>query len=72
MKIVQYFHRVKSICQETTKLDMSPSLEKLNKQIEGITLESEEEALYASKSRNNNKSSTKVGYKIDDKGRSYQ
>ena len=42
------------------------------KQIGGITLKGEEEALYTSKSRSNNKSPIKYGYKNGDKERSHQ
>ena len=38
----------------------------------GITLKGEEEALYTSESRGNNKSSTKRGYKKGDKRSSHQ
>ena len=42
------------------------------KQIGGITWKGEEEALYTSESRSNNRPSTKRGYKNGDKGRSRQ
>nr|KAJ0192430.1 hypothetical protein LSAT_V11C800427740 [Lactuca sativa] len=113
MTIAQYFHKVKSICREITKLDpqsviaearmkriiihglrpeyrsfitavqgwpVQPSLvefenllasqEAMAKQMGGITLKSEEEALYTSKSRRNFKPPSKEAYKNADKGKS--
>ncbi|KAL7586905.1 hypothetical protein Lser_V15G39190 [Lactuca serriola] len=46
--------------------------EAMAKQMGGITLKSEEEALYTSKSRRNFKSPSKEGYKNADKGKSQQ
>ena len=114
MTIAQYFHKVKLICREITKLDpksaivesrmkriiinglrpeywsfiiaaqgwpTQPSLvefenlltsqEAMAKQIGDITLKGEEEALYTSESRSNNRPSTKRGYN-GDKRRSHQ
>ena len=114
MTIAQYFHKVKSICRDITKLDpksaivesrmkriiihglqleyrsfiivvqgwlTQPSLvelenllasqEAMAKQMGGITLKGNEEALYTSESRSNNRRSTKPGYN-GDKRRSQQ
>ena len=46
--------------------------EAMAKQMGGITLKGEEEALYTRESRNNKKSSTKRGYKNGDKRRSHE
>ena len=48
------------------------SQEAMAKQMGGITLQGEEEVLYTSESRSNNKSSTKRGYKNGDKRKSHQ
>ena len=48
------------------------SQEAMTKQMGGITLKDEEEALYTSESRSINKPSTKRGYKNGDKGKSHQ
>ncbi|KAA8523679.1 hypothetical protein F0562_010102 [Nyssa sinensis] len=114
MTIAQYFHKVKSICREISKLDPTaptgetrmkriiihglrpefrgfiavvqgwpnqPSLVKFEnlltsqkaKQMEGISLKGEEEALYTNKIRGNSKQHTVGGSKRnDDRAKSHQ
>ena len=115
MTIAQYFHKVKTICREITKLESKSTIgedrmkriiihklrpyyisfiiavqgwptqsslvefekllasqEAMAKQMGGITLKGEEEALYTSESRGNDKPSSKRGYKNGDKRRSHQ
>ena len=115
MKIVQYFHKIKTIFREITKLEpksaigedrmkriiihglrpeyrsfiiaiqewptqqslvefenLLASQEAMTKQMGGITSKGEEEAVYTSESRSNNKPSTKRVYKNSDKRRSHQ
>ncbi|KAA8536349.1 hypothetical protein F0562_028827 [Nyssa sinensis] len=84
MTIAQYFHKVKSICREISELDPTAPIgetrmkriiihEAMAKQVEGISLKGEEEALYANKSRGNSKQHT-VGRskRNDDRAKSHQ
>ncbi|KAM1157723.1 hypothetical protein ACFX15_027799 [Malus domestica] len=62
MTIAQYFHKVKSICREISELDPTAPIgetrmkriiihEAMAKQMGGVLLKGEEEALYTSKSK---------------------
>ncbi|KAK4382270.1 hypothetical protein Sango_2887400 [Sesamum angolense] len=83
LTVAQYFHKVKSLCREICELDPEAPIgearmkriiihgqEALAKQMGGVSLKNDEEALYANKGRRN----SKVGgsKKSDNKARNHQ
>ncbi|KAG6471563.1 hypothetical protein ZIOFF_069007 [Zingiber officinale] len=82
--IVQYFHKVKLICREISELDPSAPIgearikriiihgqEAMTKQMGGLSLKDEKEALYTNKNKGNFKRHTGGSKKDGDKGKSY-
>ncbi|KAH0722644.1 hypothetical protein KY290_005298 [Solanum tuberosum] len=86
MTIAQYFHKVKMLCREISELDPQAPIgetrtmqiiihgqEALAKQMSGVSLKGEEEALYVNKSRGNPKQYNAGGSeRTDDKSKSHQ
>ncbi|KAE8671632.1 hypothetical protein F3Y22_tig00111941pilonHSYRG00018 [Hibiscus syriacus] len=86
MAVAQYFHKVKSICREISELDPTAAIgearikriivhgqEAMAKQMGGVSLKGEEEALYTSKSRDTFQRYTGSRSKKDgDKVKNYQ
>ncbi|KAG6471189.1 hypothetical protein ZIOFF_072290 [Zingiber officinale] len=82
--IAQYFHKVKLICREISELDPSAPIgearikriiihgqEAMAKQMGGLSLKDEEEALYTNKNKDNFKRHTGRSKKDGDKGKIY-
>ncbi|KAL0415706.1 UNVERIFIED_CONTAM: hypothetical protein Slati_3402500 [Sesamum latifolium] len=72
LTVAQYFHKVKSLCRDISELDPEAPLgqEALAKQMGGVSLKNDEEALYANKGRRNSKADGSK--RSDDKMRGHQ